>query len=147
MTTNFVKIIDRIKKGNCTYYGHIESVVTWNYTHCCYIKSVVTWNYTYYGHIKSVVTWNYTYCGHIKSVVTWNYTYCGHIKSVVTWNYTYCGHIKKWGLAGSRFLEGVPGIEGVTFLRGECSFYITNKLKSEIFNDKKVYKQKIFSLA
>ena len=27
-----------------------------------------------------------------------------------------------------------------------CSFYITNKLKSEIFNDKKVYQQKCFSI-
>ena len=25
-----------------------------------------------------------------------------------------------------------------------CSFFIKNKLKSEIFNDKKLYKQKVF---
>ena len=34
--------------------------------------------------------------------------------------------------------------EGVTFFRGSCSCYIKNKLKSEIFNDKKVYKQNHF---
>ena len=27
---------------------------------------------------------------------------------------------------------------------GGCSFFIKNKLKSEIFNDKKLYKQKVF---
>ena len=53
------------------------------------------------------------------------------------------------GLTGPSFLEGVGGKEGVTFLRGGgvCNFYITNKLKSEIFNDKKVYMQKCFSLS
>ena len=30
--------------------------------------------------------------------------------------------------------------EGVIFLQGGCSFFIKNKLKSEIFNDKKFYK-------
>ena len=51
---------------------------------------------------------------------------------------------KKGSLAGSQFLEG-----GDFFQRGGgCSFYIKNKLKSEIFkdNNKKVYKQKCFSL-
>ena len=38
---------------------------------------------------------------------------------------------------GSQFLEGVAGKEGVTFFRGFCSLYVKNKLKSEIFNDKK----------
>ena len=33
------------------------------------------------------------------------------------------------------------------FFQEVCSFYIKNKLKSEIFNDKKVYKQKCFSLS
>ena len=36
---------------------------------------------------------------------------------------------------------------GMTFLReevGGCCFYIKNKLKSEILNDKKVYKQNVF---
>ena len=28
-----------------------------------------------------------------------------------------------------------------------CNFYIKNKLKSEIFNDEKVYEQKCFSLS
>ena len=32
----------------------------------------------------------------------------------------------------------------VTFSRGACSFYIENKLKSEISNDKKVNKKKVF---
>ena len=52
---------------------------------------------------------------------------------------------KKGGLAGSQFLEGVAGKEGWLFLRGGsgCSFYIKNKLKSEILIDKKIiYKQK-----
>ena len=35
---------------------------------------------------------------------------------------------------------------GVSFFREGCSFYINNKLKSEIFNDKKVYNQKRFSI-
>ena len=30
--------------------------------------------------------------------------------------------------------------EGVIFFQGGCSFFIKNKLKSEIFNDKKFYK-------
>ena len=36
---------------------------------------------------------------------------------------------------------------GLTFFRGGCSFYIKNKLKFEIFNDKKVCKQKCFCLS
>ena len=36
------------------------------------------------------------------------------------------------------------GLLGKRAYRG-CSFYIKNKLKSETFNDKKVYKQKFFS--
>ena len=45
------------------------------------------------------------------------------------------------------FYRGVAGKLGVTFFRGEgFSFYIKNKLKSEIFNNKKIYKQKCFSL-
>ena len=32
------------------------------------------------------------------------------------------------------------------FEGGDCNFYIKDKLKSEIFNDKKVYKQKYFSV-
>ena len=34
------------------------------------------------------------------------------------------------------FQRGVVGKEGVTFFRGGCNFH-KNKLKSEIFNDKK----------
>ena len=46
------------------------------------------------------------------------------------------------------FRGGVGGNEGVTFsnfLRGGeggCNFYIKDKLKSEMFNDKKNYQQK-----
>ena len=38
-------------------------------------------------------------------------------------------------MTGSQFLEGVVGKEGMKFFRGrgKCSFYIKNKLKSEIF--------------
>ena len=42
----------------------------------------------------------------------------------------------------------VAGKEGVTFFRGGCSFSThTKKLKSETFNDKKLYEQKSFSLS
>ena len=37
------------------------------------------------------------------------------------------------------------GKRRVTLFRGGCSFYIENKLKSEIFNDKKVNKKRFFS--
>ena len=37
------------------------------------------------------------------------------------------------GLTGSHFLEDIAGKEGVTLFKGGCSFYIKNKLKSEIF--------------
>ena len=47
-------------------------------------------------------------------------------------------------MTGSQLLEGVAGKEGLTFFKGNCSFSINSKLKSEIFNDKKVYKQKFF---
>ena len=36
---------------------------------------------------------------------------------------------------------------GDFFQGGSCNFHIKNKLKSEIFNDKKVYKQKCFFLS
>ena len=51
------------------------------------------------------------------------------------------------GFAGSQFLEGAAWKEEGDFFQGACSFLITNKLKSEIFNGKKVYKQKCFSLS
>ena len=47
-------------------------------------------------------------------------------------------------VAGSQFLEGVAGKEwGDLFQRG-CSFYMKIKLKSEIYNDKKSLKTKMF---
>ena len=47
---------------------------------------------------------------------------------------------KKWweGLRRSQFSEGVPGKGGDLF-QGRCSFYIKNKLKSGMFNDKKYF--------
>ena len=40
------------------------------------------------------------------------------------------------GEGGSQLSEGVGGKEGEWLFYGEgCSFYIKNKLKSEIFND------------
>ena len=51
---------------------------------------------------------------------------------------------KRWSLKGPQLLEGVSGKEGVTFFRGGCNFHIKNKLKSEIFNDKKSLSAKIF---
>ena len=53
------------------------------------------------------------------------------------------------GLTGPYFLEGVCWERGGdVFERGEvgCNFYIKNKLKSEMFKDKKVDKQNGFSL-
>ena len=53
---------------------------------------------------------------------------------------------KKGGLGKtSTFKGGLLGKRGWTFSRGS-NFYIKNKLKSKIFNDKNVYKQKYFSL-
>ena len=46
-------------------------------------------------------------------------------------------NLQKGPLAGSQSLERVAGKEEVT-----CSFYTKSKVKSEIFNGKKVYKQK-----
>ena len=50
-----------------------------------------------------------------------------------------------WGLGvgwrgrwtGSQFLEGGCWETGDDFFQGGCSFYIKNKLKSEVFNGKK----------
>ena len=50
------------------------------------------------------------------------------------------------GLTGSQFWQGSSEKEKVTFFSRTCSIFIKNKLKSEIFNDKKLYKQKCFSL-
>ena len=47
----------------------------------------------------------------------------------------------------STFRGGLLGKRGVTFFRGGCNFQIKSKLKSEIYNNKKVYKQKSFSLS
>ena len=44
----------------------------------------------------------------------------------------------------SQFFEDVAGKEGVTFFRRVQFFYIKNKLKSEIFNNKKSIGTKIF---
>ena len=46
---------------------------------------------------------------------------------------------KRAALAGPQLLEGVAGKEGDNFFQGagSCNFHIKNKLKSEIFNDKK----------
>ena len=56
-------------------------------------------------------------------------------------------NFQKGGLTGPQVLEGAAGKEAMTFFSGGCNFHIKNKLKSEIFNDKKVYKQKYFSLS
>ena len=56
---------------------------------------------------------------------------------------------KKGGLKGSQFLEGRCWKRGGNFFElgggRDCSFYIKNKLKSEILNDKKNYKPKCLS--
>ena len=55
---------------------------------------------------------------------------------------------KRGGLAGPPFLDGSCWERGVTFSRerGVCNFSTKNKLKSGMFNDKKVYKQERFAL-
>ena len=53
---------------------------------------------------------------------------------------------KGGGLTGYQFLEGGSWQVEDDFFQGDCSFYIKNILKSEIFNDKKVYKLKYFSV-
>ena len=47
-------------------------------------------------------------------------------------------------MAGPQLLEGVAGKEGSDFFLGELQFSQKNKLKSEIFNNKKIYQQKYF---
>ena len=47
----------------------------------------------------------------------------------------------------STFRGVVAGKEGVTFFRGSCNCHIRDRLKSEIFNGKTVYKKKYFSLS
>ena len=43
-------------------------------------------------------------------------------------------------LTGPQILEGIAGKEGSDFFQGGgCKFQIKNKLKSEIFNDKKKF--------
>ena len=49
------------------------------------------------------------------------------------------------GLTGPQLLEGGCWERGgVDFFQGDCNFHIKNKLKSEIFNDKKCLSAKIF---
>ena len=48
------------------------------------------------------------------------------------------------GLTRSQLLEGVCWERGGNFFQGGCNFDIKNKLKSEIFNDKKSLQAKIF---
>ena len=55
---------------------------------------------------------------------------------------------KRVSLIGPQlFRGGFAGKEGVTFFQRGCNCHIKNKLKSEIFNDKKIYKQQCFSLS
>ena len=48
---------------------------------------------------------------------------------------------KSGGLTRPQLLEGGCWERGGDFFQEGCDFHIKNKLKSEIFNDKKVYKQ------
>ena len=55
---------------------------------------------------------------------------------------------KKGGLAGRQlFIGGLLRKTGRTFFMGGCNFHMKNKLKSEIFNDKRSLKEKYFSLS
>ena len=56
------------------------------------------------------------------------------------------------GLIGSQFREGFTRKEEGDFFQeweeeGSCSFFMKNKLKPEIFNNKKFSKEKCFSLS
>ena len=53
---------------------------------------------------------------------------------------------KGWGLTGPQLLEGVCWERGGDFIQ-RVQFSHKNKSKSEIFNGKKVYEQKYFSLS
>ena len=46
---------------------------------------------------------------------------------------------KGGALTRPEFLEGLAGKEARDFFQGGCSFYVKNKLKSEIFNYKKKF--------
>ena len=50
-------------------------------------------------------------------------------------------------LDGTSHFRGVCWERGDDIFRSGCNFYLKNKLKSEILNDKKNYKQKYFSLS
>ena len=56
------------------------------------------------------------------------------------------GGFKKEGFNGISILERGCWERGSDFFQKGYNFYIKNKLKSEIFKDKKVYKQKYFSV-
>ena len=47
-------------------------------------------------------------------------------------------------MTGPQLLEGGCWERGGDFFQGSCNFHIKNKLKSEIFNDKKSLYAKIF---
>ena len=63
------------------------------------------------------------------------------------WNFEKAGGGGGGCLTGLQLLEGFTGKERVTFFHRACTFHIKNKSKSEIFNDKKGYKQKNSSLS
>ena len=52
---------------------------------------------------------------------------------------------KKWSLTRSQFFKGVTRKDRGDFYLENPRFWIKNKVKSEIFDDKKVYKQKYSS--
>ena len=65
---------------------------------------------------------------------------CNHCGPHFCWGVV--GHPTKFSkgmgrLTGSQFLEGFAELKEVRPSSGGCSFYIKNKIKSEIFNDKK----------
>ena len=64
------------------------------------------------------------------------------------WGETSTGFSKKrgWGLGRTSIFRGGCWERGADLFQLGCSFYIKNKLKSEIFYYKKVYKQIFFSM-
>ena len=60
------------------------------------------------------------------------------ISPFLLWGWASYQFLKKSDLVGSQFSELGYWERGGEFFKGGCSFYMKNKLKSEVFNEKKV---------
>ena len=64
------------------------------------------------------------------------------------WKRQHSVHLAPFWWVGGRTSNQILNFYlGVAGKEGRCNFFIKNQLKPEIFNDKKVYKQKHFSLS